>query len=518
MQRKFSYSMWWLLVICLMAVAASPAAAQRAQQRWSPPDILGNGWWQNITTDTEGNVHIAWFGGKTAPDGRGYDVLMYAKRDHAGEWAVNDVIAPMTRGYTMRNSLTVTSDGILHAVFRSYTGHRFANAPARASEAAYNWSTPIEINSGSYYVSMTHDRNDVLHLVYSGGTGVAYLDDETADPRSAELSPCALCNDMFYRRSTNGGRTWTTALPVSFETDSGSDRMDIFEGRSGRLYIAWDEGLDWYAGRGEAKDVRIMYSEDGGLTWSDHIILDGGGYLDRRPIQIALTEMPDGSLLVVWRYSTDNDRQIYYQTSNDLGLTWTAPQPISGMFARHMNDTPLDDYMLITDRTGVAHLFAVGQPDLTSRVNASLYHVEYRNGNWLRPQRIFYNPEMRPEWPKAALGVGNDIHLSFYTRGLRDGVTDFNEDTGMHVLYTNLLGTLPQEIIAFNPTNTPMPTPTIPQRLDPTTTPFPTVEPVTESFRVMTVDNYAAETVLGGLFAAGLLCAAILLLVRFMRR
>src|SRR5262249_23037637 len=125
----------------------------------------------------------------------------------------------------------------------------------------------------------------------------------------------------------------------------------------------------------------------------------------------------DGSLLAVWRYNTDADRNIYYQLSNDVGKTWTAPKAIPGIVAQLTNDAILDDYNMITDKIGAVHLFAVGQPDLASTGNAALYDVVYRQGVWVTPQRVFYSNEMRPEWPKAVVGPQNDIHLTWFIRG-----------------------------------------------------------------------------------------------------
>jgi hypothetical protein len=163
-------------------------------------------------------------------------------------------------------------------------------------------------------------------------------------------------------------------------------------------------------------------------------------------------------------------------------------------------------------------LFVTGLPDAERIMNPSLYHLQYRNGGWLRPQRIYYSREQRPEWPKAALGAENDIHLTFFTRGLREGAKSYDEDTGLLVYYTHLLGNLPSAAVAFVPTETPMPTPTLAQQLQPTPTPFPSNNPIDKVVQPTTADTYAAETVLGGLVAAGVLCVLVVVGARLIRR
>lgn len=421
-------------------------------------------------------------------------------------------------GYTIRNALAVTSDGLLHVAFRGGFAHAFSTAPARAAQTASLWSRPIGINDGGYYLDMVKDRNDVLHLVYSGFRVTNETDPTALTIRQAEYSLCAMCYDLFYRRSADGGKTWSKPSAISLEADSGSDRMNIFEGASGRLYIAWDEGYDWYVGRGVAKDVRIVYSDDGGLTWSDPIILDGGGFRDRRPIQLAAAELLDGSLLAVWRYSSDFDQSIYYQVSTDAGVTWTRPAPIAGLVTRSINDTPLDDYELVVDRLGSASLFVVGQPGPDRRLNAALYHIQYRQGVWLPPVRVFYSRTARPEWPKAAVGLENDIHLTFFTRGISEGEINVVSTTGdLNVYYAHYPGNLAANVVPFSPTATLLPTPTLVQNFEPTETPFTIQEKLDYTVAATTNDTYATQTLLGGIVAAGLFCGLVFLLYRLSR-
>jgi hypothetical protein len=499
-----------LLVGLLLAIETTALQAQDSNTAWSPPQVLGDGWWQSITVDRQDTPHVGWFG--SFGEDMNADLMMYTFRQPDGTWTVpNDVLFTGEGGFTVRNSLVATSDGILHAVFRAGNLHRFASAPIAASATTSSWSPPVNISGQGYYVDMIADTNDVLHLVYSGAGG------EAAAVQPLEGAPCSLCYNLYYRRSTDGGATWSQPYPVSIEPDSGSDRPSIIQGSSGRLYIFWDEGVDWYVSRGQPKDVRLVYSNDGGLTWSDSIILNGSDDLELRPIQITLTELRDGTLLAVWRYATDRDRHIYYQLSSDLGITWTDPTPIPRVFTRSMNDTPLDDYEIITDQRGVAHLFLVGQADESSVSNPSLYHLQYRQNDWRVRQTIFYSSQERPEWPQAALGPQGDIHLTWFVRGLAEGITSFTSATaGLKVYYSYRAPISPdQPTQAFNPTRVPQPTATPFQRLEPTLTAFPTTEPVEFLVSMTTSDNQAAQTLLGGLFATGIFCLGVVLFYRF---
>jgi hypothetical protein len=512
-----------LAVLTLVALAAIPALGQEdstSVRRWAPPKLLSDGWWQSITIDQMGSIHIGLYGGKEHDTkGVNYDFMSYISMDKDGHWSdLNDVIYTGTGGYTVRNALATTSDGMIYAVFRNGTAHMFSGAPIAGASNATNWSKKTLIDTFGYYVNMTSDRNDGLHIVYSGQA--EFAEAQATGENNREANPCALCGDLFYRRSTNKGKTWSDPYPLSLEPMSGSDRPDIFQGQSGRLYIDWDEGYDWYVGRGTPQDVRIAYSNDNGLNWSQPIILDGGNLPTRRPIQLALTEMRDDVLMAVWRYSTDDDRSIYFQTSADLGKTWTKPTAIPYIVARSINETPLDDYELLTDRLGIVHLFAVGQQDVKSARNATLFHIQYSQGTWQTPDRIMYSSEMRPEWPKAVIGPKNDIHVTWFTRGIAEGARNIQDTTkSLKVFYSYLPGNLSAlPPVAFKPTETLTPTATIFQKLDPTLTPLPTIGAVDANLSRKTTDMFAQETLLGGMFLAGAFCLVVALIMRYLSR
>jgi hypothetical protein len=253
-----------------------------------------------------------------------------------------------------------------------------------------------------------------------------------------------------------------------------------YEGPSGRIYIDWDEGYDWYVGRGNARDVRMIYSEDNGVTWSEPIVFAGESQT-HKPIQIASAELLNGVLLVVWRYNSHASR-IYYQISEDVGQTWSQPQPVPGLKARDLNDTPLDDYELITDNLGVGHLFVVGRAETDSDTTPpSLFHVEFRQGQWRRPVMVYRGDSANmPEWPKADIGPQNDIHLTWFIR--HDSLQSSGPSTSrLQVYYSYRKPTQPlQPTLAFEPTTTPYPTSTPDYAPAPTLTPFPTAQPMRE--------------------------------------
>jgi hypothetical protein len=511
------------LLIMLGMIAAAlwsvfPISAQSNANRWSTPHLLGPGWFPSLTVDQTDTVHIGWHGGDE--DNPLLDLFWYSSRHPGEEFQTPiDVIFAAEGGYTIRSAMDVDANGILYAMYRSGNEHAISDAPAEQAQSAQAWHNLIDFENSAYYLDMTIDRDNVIHTVSSEqAINLDAIDmSNTSLQAVQERFPCAFCSDLIYRRSTDEGKTWTSPINIS-NTFEGSERPQIFQGGSGRLYITWSEGSDWYISKGDYEDVRFVYSDDSGVTWSDPIILAGDEGL-LHPTQFTLTEMNSGALLGVWRYDNNIDRGIYFQISEDIGQTWTKPEAVPYIIADSMDVSTLDRYELLTDLVGVVHLFAVGYDAVTDQ-GPVLFHMEYRQGDWLQPNRIYYDPEVaRPEWPKADVGPRNDLHLSWFVR-VGDG-KDAGEVGTVLIYYADRAATLPDRpvLAAFAPTLTPVPLPTRAPQFEPTATAVPTLAPMEPNASIgSNRDLYATQTILGAVLAVGVLCVVILFIFGFRPR
>ena len=182
----------WLIPFCvgslfLIFLAITPAFGQdTSQQGWTAPKFPGNGWWQSLALDQENNLHVAWYGNYDAGDKVGHDVLTYAIKNNDGLWSTpSDVIYTGDGGYTIRNALAVTSDGILHAAFRGQFNHYTSSAAVQGATNAENWSPQNQVGDAGYYLDMIAGQDDTLHLVLSGRADFSSA--ETGTQGSTEL-------------------------------------------------------------------------------------------------------------------------------------------------------------------------------------------------------------------------------------------------------------------------------------------------------------------------------------------
>jgi ligand-binding sensor domain-containing protein len=219
---------------------------------------------------------------------------------------------------------------------------------------------------------------------------------------------CSLCADIFYRRSTDGGKSWS--LPVNLSnTFTGSVKPQVRVGSKGHVYVTWEEGEDWYAHQGYPVASMYAHSSDGGNTWPQPTVFSSAG---GAPQQVTLGVGHGGNLVAVWRLAEGDP--FYYQSSTDHGDSWSQPQPIPGVIAKPWEHFNLDGYDAAADSAGRVHLVVLGRLS-SPKEDLGLIHLVWNGSEWSPPTRIYASSDP-PEWPRIDVGVGNLVHATWFTR------------------------------------------------------------------------------------------------------
>lgn len=276
---------------------------------------------------------------------------------------------------------------------------------------------------------------------------------------------CPNCSDIFYRRSTDNGLTWSAPVNLS-RSPTGSNKPQIKLDGKGGGYVTWDEGWDFYTGRGSPQSVAYAYSLDNGQTWSTPTIFRAPTSIGAAQ-QITLGIDGAGRLVVVWRVEAGlrpESREVYYQVSSDRGRSWSAPRRLAGVNARDWL-TGLDNYTTATDSAGHVHLALVTQTDEITSTQYSLVHLEWDGLRWSAPETVFTSEDL-PEWPRLAIGGGNQVFLTWFVRPKEEIWSG-----GHYTVWASHMEADAPRIVS-TPLPTPLPSPT-PTPVPPTSTPTP---------------------------------------------
>lgn len=396
---------WPILGLGLaLAIWLAPSAPPLyAESGWSEPFPVGDdefGWFPDVAADAQGAVHVIWGSGAQNASANhntpqaSLDLLRYrVLRD--GEWSPkNDIAFACYGGYTVRNSIVANLDGRVHVLLRSCFDVSSISAPNDQAWTAGAWSRSQRLGS-AYYNALAADSKGTLHALYNEAL-IGGADDE------------ALLSEMFYRRSDDGGQTWSLRSNIA-HLAGGEQRMQIKVDRRDRIHVVWEHGSDWYLGLDTPDYGVYRRSDDGGQTWQESRLLGVG---DGPIVQMTLGLTAEGNPIVVYRSAYDT--QIYFQTSPDGGDTWTVAQQIPHVLARDPIDRGLDSLSMATDSAGRVHLVIVGFPTQSVAAIPMLLHLSWDGQAWSPPEVISATLN-RPMWPRIAVARGNQLHVVWFT-------------------------------------------------------------------------------------------------------
>lgn len=129
-------------------------------------------------------------------------------------------------------------------------------------------------------------------------------------------------DDLRLCASTDDGRTW----PVRDQRVGGGvpgklrSMAALAADGSGRLYAAWEDT------RAGSRDLWLVSSGDGGLTWNPELRVDSDEAGTGVSYHPQLLVWDDGTVLVAWWDERDGLADVYVRRSVDHGRSWVGPE------------------------------------------------------------------------------------------------------------------------------------------------------------------------------------------------
>jgi hypothetical protein len=242
----------------------------------------GNSRGPDIAVDSLDNLHVVWMLNMTEET---YEIY-YRKITNGGTtWSGISRIT-WTSGDSYNPVIAIDSSDILHVVWSDYTPGAGEVYYKKSTNGGVTWSTSKRLtwnsgNSGGSDIAI--DSSDDLHMAWADDTPGNY--------------------EIYYRKSTNGGVTWSSSKRLTWNS-GGSGGSDIAIDSSDDLHMVC---IDDMPGNYE---IYCQKSTNGGVTWSTSKRLTwnlGDSY------GLATAMDPSDNLHVVWQDGTPGNWEIYYK-------------------------------------------------------------------------------------------------------------------------------------------------------------------------------------------------------------
>ena len=331
-----------LFLFCFLAsYFLSLASNLSAQPGWSEDQRLvfmqGAGWYPKAACNGD-TIHLVWY-----RVGGGYDGEVYYKRSiDAGETWGEDVRLSEEDTQSSVLPQIAVSDNTVHVIwFEDDYGLLYL----RSTDGGLTWQdidsivpgikySSIYVVTDTIYIAGINASSGVMWFTRSFDGGNTWQPDIEITQARANPTLRLISNNMLditisYRAlpgvcevynvlSFDGGETWLDSQVVSENDGIGSQRPAMDTDDSTGIHITWyDYKYSPYAWTG---DIFYRASRDSGNSWEQ---IDSLTIMHRAVASDILAETTN--LHLVWeddRHGFNNNFEIYYRMSTDLGETW----------------------------------------------------------------------------------------------------------------------------------------------------------------------------------------------------
>lgn len=191
-----------------------------------------------------------------------------------------------------------------------------------------NWTAPMLVSEDDDIPSWTPSVALWGDQIY-----VAWTDEKDHEPACTGGNPCK--EELYFRRSLDFGANWD---PEQRLTDDGpgpaastwAPSIDVWEDQASGEIVVHVTYFDQKTPTGNF-EVYYQRSKDGGVTWSDEVLLSDYDFPDPPPVSYrpVITTFGGDLVHVVWVAGagiagTGGASDVYYRKSEDQGRTWGA--------------------------------------------------------------------------------------------------------------------------------------------------------------------------------------------------
>jgi len=291
-------------------------------QSWQPTKRLtwnsGASYDPAIATDSSGNIHVVW----TNVTSGNSEIYYKRSTDGGSTWQPTKRLT-WNAGDSRFPAITTDSSGNIHVVWADYTSGNFEIYYKRSTDGGSTWQPHYEIyhNYEIYYKRSTDGGSTWQSTKRLTWNSLESFDPAIAIDSSGNIH-VVWCDYSFhnfeicYKRSTDGGSTWQSTRRLTWNSGNSVEPAIAIDSSS-NIHVVW---VDDTPGNSE---IYYKRSTDGGSTWTTkRLTWNAGNSWD-----LAITTDSSGNIHVVWADYTSGNFEIYYKRSTDGGSTWQPFDP-----------------------------------------------------------------------------------------------------------------------------------------------------------------------------------------------
>ena len=346
-----------------------------------------------VVADQYGFVHVFWVedvGGEPAirsdASTASGNTILYRRWDGT-HWTEPIDLFFVEEGDLRYPVAAMDTQGLVHLVWRAAGGLYYSHAEVSRAGNAHAWRPQqlLALALGGFQPAFVADTKGTLHLAY---TRLINVEERSRD------------GNVYYMRSSNSGRTWSSPILVSdieARTETQADTPGLAVDGRDRVHLTWYTGdpPDWLG-----TSVFYAKSVNAGKTWSlPHLVdkVEGDENWASKPV-IAARGLEE--IHLIWVCGQLAFR--CHQWSSDGGETWSRAQRVFG----DLHGLSFWDAVALDGSDTLYWVSVVRYPQ-------ALYYSYWDGSDWVDPPMVASDDFRALDFHglEPAVRQGNELHV-----------------------------------------------------------------------------------------------------------
>jgi hypothetical protein len=348
--RQKSFMRFMVLISWIMSSGISYGATWGSNKRLT--FTSGDSWHSALAVNGL-NVYVVW----TDNTSGGAEIYFKKSVDGGATWQANKRLTYMT--YEAVAPAIAVSGSSIYVVW-SYGSEDLETDEIYFKKSTNGGATWQATRRLTYTTDLQYPDATPAIAVNGSNVYVTWHD----NPSSEDLS-----DEIYFRKSTDGGATWQATRRLTYASASSSDPDIAVNGSD--IHIIWPLNMEVY----------YKKSTDAGATWTAGRRLTWSAHYSCYP-RIAV-DSPGNLHMVFGGWVDGGMNEVFYKKSTDAGVTWTSPQRLTW--------TAADTYKPVIAVGSSGNLHVVWYDETPG--NYEIYYRKSTNAgaSWTASQRLTYN-------------------------------------------------------------------------------------------------------------------------------